>query len=102
MHCGGAIANPEAAGRPGQDRSAGPNCIGPTGQSPWAEGSRLAGLRFEQAAHHLVVEDYIAAVEAAEDRRDRLTAQIEALLPDWTLAPGRVGAESNALVTCEF
>jgi transposase len=46
----------------------------------------LAGLRFDQAAHHIVLEDYIAAVEAAEDRRDRLTAQIEALLPDWTLA----------------
>jgi transposase len=47
----------------------------------------LAGLRFNQAAHHIVLEDYIAAVEAVEDRRDRLTAQIEALLPDWTLAP---------------
>jgi hypothetical protein len=38
----------------------------------------LAWLRFEQAAHHIVLEDYIAAVEAAEARRDRLTAQIEA------------------------
>jgi transposase len=47
----------------------------------------IAGLKFEQAAHHIVLEDYIAAVEAAEDRRDRLTAQIEALLPDWPLAP---------------
>jgi transposase len=37
--------------------------------------------------HHIVLEDYIAAVEAAEARRDRLTAQIEAMLPDWTLAP---------------
>jgi transposase len=34
-----------------------------------------------------VLEDYIAAVEAAAARRDRLTAQIEAMLPDWTLAP---------------
>src|SRR6516225_11756939 len=47
---------------------------------------RLAGLKFEQAMHHLVLEDYIAAVEAAEARRDRLTAQIAAMLPDWTLA----------------
>src|SRR5215813_1731251 len=47
----------------------------------------LADLKFEQAVHHLVLEDYIAAVEAAETRRDRLTAQIEAMLPDWTLAP---------------
>jgi transposase len=43
----------------------------------------LAGLRFEQAVHHIVLEDYVAAVEAAKARRDRLTAQIEALLPDW-------------------
>ena len=34
-----------------------------------------------------MLEDYIAAVEAAEARRDRLTAQIEAMLPDWELAP---------------
>ena len=47
----------------------------------------LAGLKFEQAVHHIVLEDYIAAVDAAEARRDRLTAQIEATLPDWTLAP---------------
>ena len=59
----------------------------PHGSSPWAEGSRRAGLKFEQAVHHIVLEDYIAAVEAAEARRNRLTAQIEAMLPDWTLAP---------------
>jgi transposase len=59
----------------------------PHGTSPWAEGSRLAGLKFEQAVHHIVLEDYIAAVEAAAARRDRLTAQIEAMLPDWNLAP---------------
>jgi transposase len=59
----------------------------PHGTSPWAEGSWLAGLRFEQAVHHIVLEDYVQAVEAAQARRDRLTAQIEAMLPDWTLAP---------------
>jgi hypothetical protein len=47
----------------------------------------LAGLKFEQAVHHIVREDYIAAVEAAAARRDRLTAQIETMLLDWTLAP---------------
>jgi transposase len=46
-----------------------------------------AGLRFEQAAHHLVLEDGIAAVEAAAARRGRLEAHIEAALPDWSLAP---------------
>ena len=34
-----------------------------------------------------MLEDYIQAVEIAEARRDRLTAQIAAMLPDWTLAP---------------
>jgi len=43
------------------------------------------GLTFEQAVHHIVLEDYIAAVEAAEARRNRLIAQIQATLPDWTL-----------------
>jgi transposase len=47
----------------------------------------LAGLRFEQAIHHIVLEDCIAAVEAATARRDRLEASIEAALPDWSLAP---------------
>src|SRR6202790_5000601 len=46
-----------------------------------------AGLKFEQAVHNIVLEDYLAAVEAAEARRDRLPTQIEAMLPDWTLAP---------------
>jgi transposase len=59
------------------------------GRPAWTKMHRrwLAGLKFEQAVHHLVLEDYIAAVETAKARRDRLTAQIEAMLPDWTLAP---------------
>ena len=59
------------------------------GRPTWTRLHRrwLAGLKFEQAVHHIVLEDYIAAVEGAEARRDRLTAQIEAMLPDWTLAP---------------
>jgi transposase len=59
------------------------------GRPAWTKLHRrwLAGLTFEQALHHVVLEDYIQAVEAAEARRDRLTAQIEACLPEWTLAP---------------
>src|ERR1700730_8576993 len=59
------------------------------GRPAWTKLHRrwLAGLTFDQAVHHLVLEDYIAAGEAAEARRDRLTAQIAAMLPDWTLAP---------------
>src|SRR3954454_24246074 len=59
------------------------------GRPAWTKLHRrwLAGLRFAQAAHHIVLEDYIQAVEAARERRDRLTAQIEAMLPGWALAP---------------
>src|SRR3954467_15324171 len=46
----------------------------------------LAGLKFEQAVHHIVLEDCIAAVEAATARRDRLEAYIKAALPEWSLA----------------
>ena len=47
----------------------------------------LAGLRFDQPAHHVVLEDHIATIEAATARRDRLTDQIEVMLADWSLAP---------------
>ena len=47
----------------------------------------LSGLKFDQLALYIVLEDAIAAVEAATARRDRLEAQIEAALPEWTLAP---------------
>ena len=47
----------------------------------------LAGPRFEQPAHHIVLEDCMATVEAATVRRDRLTAQIETMLTHWALAP---------------
>src|SRR5712675_2381510 len=45
------------------------------GRPAWTKLHRrwLAGLKFEHAVHHIVLEDYIAAVEAAETRRDRLT-----------------------------
>lgn len=46
----------------------------------------LASLKFEQAVHHIVLEDCIAAVEAATARRDCLEAHIEAALPEWSLA----------------
>src|SRR6516162_1656237 len=47
------------------------------GRPAWTKLHRrwLAGLKFEQAVHHIVLEDYIAAVEAAHARRDRLTAR---------------------------
>jgi transposase len=47
----------------------------------------LAGLKFDQAAHRIVLEDCIATIEAATARRERLEAHIQAALPEWSLAP---------------
>ena len=58
------------------------------GGTAWTQAHRrwLAGLGFEHPAHRIVLEDLIATVEAATQRRDRLTGQIEALLETWSLA----------------
>ena len=47
----------------------------------------MSGLRSEQPAHHIVLEDSIETIEAATARRDRLTAWIEDMPTDWALAP---------------
>src|SRR6201981_1452729 len=49
------------------------------GRPAWTRLHRrwLAGLKFEQAIHHLVLEDYVQTVEAAEARRDRLAGRVE-------------------------
>lgn len=47
----------------------------------------MAALKFEQPLHYIVLQDCIAAVEASEQRRDRLEARIIAALPEWSLAP---------------
>src|SRR3984893_2215594 len=59
------------------------------GRPAWTKLHRrwLTGLRFEHAVHHIVLKNSIQAGQDAEARRERLTAQIEGMLPDWTLAP---------------
>src|SRR5437763_16633998 len=47
----------------------------------------LTTVRFDHPAQQIVLQDYIDAVEDAEARRDRLTRQIEELLPSWSMAP---------------
>jgi len=47
----------------------------------------LTTVRFEHPAQQIVLQDYIHAVEDAEARRDRLTRQIEEMLPSWSMAP---------------
>jgi transposase len=47
----------------------------------------LSTVRFEHPAQQIVLQDYIHAVQEAELRRDRLTQQIEEVLPNWSMAP---------------
>ena len=47
----------------------------------------LTTVHFDHPAQQIVLQDYIHAVEDAEARRDRLTRQIEELLPSWPMAP---------------
>jgi transposase len=51
----------------------------------------LATLRFAHPAQHVVLEEYRQAVEDATARVARLTEQLEAVVPTWSLAP-QVGA----------
>jgi transposase len=55
----------------------------------WTQAHRrwLSGLKFDQPTYYIVLEDAIATVEAAAARRDRLEAQIETALPEWSLSP---------------
>ncbi len=54
---------------------------------PWAYRRWLSTVQFEHPAQQIVLQDYIHAVQEAETRRDRLTQQIEELLPNWSMAP---------------
>jgi transposase len=47
----------------------------------------LTTVRFDHAAQQVVLQDYIHAVADAEARVARLTAQIEELVPQWSMAP---------------
>ena len=59
------------------------------GKKSWTLAYRrwLTTIRFDYPAQQIVLQDYVHAVQDAEERVTRLTGQIEALLPDWSLAP---------------
>jgi transposase len=58
----------------------------------------LTTVRFAHPAQQIVLQDYIHAVQDAEARRDRLTRQIEELLPNWSMAPVVTALHGVALV----
>lgn len=59
------------------------------GKKGWTGAYRqwLARVRFDYPAQQAVLQDYIHAVEDAEARVERLVAQIEDLLPNWSMQP---------------
>jgi transposase len=59
------------------------------GLRAWTSAYRrwLTTVRFDHPAQQIVLQDYIHAVQDAEARRDRLTRQINDLLPSWAMAP---------------
>ena len=60
-----------------------------SGATSWTAAHRhwLATVRFDHDAHQIILQEYIDAMVDAEQRRDRLTQQIERLLPRWSLNP---------------
>lgn len=59
------------------------------GKKGWTQAYRrwLATVRFDHPAQQIVLQDYIHAVTGAEARVERLTRQIEELIPQWPMAP---------------
>jgi transposase len=60
-----------------------------SGLRTWTQAYRrwLTTVCFDHPAQQIVLQDYIHAVTDAEQRIDRLTRQIEELLPNWSMAP---------------
>jgi|SRR5271166_274540 len=59
------------------------------GKTHWTK-SHLKWIRdlmFEHPAHHILIEENLAAIRDSQDRLARLEQQIVNLLPTWTLAP---------------
>ena len=60
-----------------------------TGRTPWTQIHKrwLARLGFSHPAHHIVLEEYMQAIEDAEVRLDRLTKQVATTVASWSMAP---------------
>jgi transposase len=59
------------------------------GRSNWTKAHLrwIRELKFDHPAHHILIEENLAAIRDSQDRLDRLEQQIMNLLPSWTLAP---------------
>jgi transposase len=59
------------------------------GKNSWTRAhlAWIKELTWQHPAHRILVDDHLAAITAALARRDRLTREIAALVPDWRWAP---------------
>ena len=59
------------------------------GRKAWTQAHRrwLARQAFDHPAQQITFQEYVDAVVASQARRDRLMAEIEALVPTWSMAP---------------
>ena len=59
------------------------------GRTPWTQVHRrwLTRQSFTHPAHHIVLEEYIQAIQDTEIRLDRLTKQVAATAASWSMAP---------------
>ncbi len=55
----------------------------------WTRAHRawIVGLHWQHPVHQVLVSEHLAAIDQAAARRDRLMQEIEALVPQWRLAP---------------
>jgi hypothetical protein len=47
----------------------------------------IRALKFEHPAHHILIEENLAAIRDSQDRLERLEQQIMKLLSGWAMAP---------------
>ncbi|OJW21345.1 MAG: IS110 family transposase [Rhodospirillales bacterium 69-11] len=59
------------------------------GRSAWTASywRWLATIELEHPAQQVTMQEYILAIREGDERHDRLVRQIEAAVPDWSLAP---------------
>jgi transposase len=59
------------------------------GRTPWtrAHSRWLAAQSFTHPAHHIVLAEYIQAIEDADVRENRLTQQVAEMAASWSMAP---------------
>jgi transposase len=59
------------------------------GKSHWTKPhiNWIRCLKFEHSAHHILIEENLAAIRDSQDRLSRLEQQIMRLVPGWALAP---------------